>query len=126
MTISIQIARHLRDLYSGGNWTSVNYKDALSDVTFEQAITKIESFNTIATLVNHTRYFLPVQIRVLEEGVLEGKDALSWIDSPVTNKEEWQILKNNLFAEAGKLATLIEKLSDEKLNEDFVNPKYGT
>ena len=37
MNYTSQIAKHLRDLHFGGNWTAVNMKDTLSDVDWKQA-----------------------------------------------------------------------------------------
>ena len=51
MNLTWQIAKQFRDVYFGGNWTSVNLKENLADVTWQQAITKVYSFNTIAALV---------------------------------------------------------------------------
>jgi hypothetical protein len=51
MNLTAQIAKHFRDVHFGGNWTSVNLKETLTDVTWQQATTKIYSLNTIATLV---------------------------------------------------------------------------
>lgn len=126
MSIASQIAKHLRDVYSGGNWTTVNYKDTLSDITWQEANTRMDGYNSIASLVYHTRYYLPVQIKVLEGGPLEGNDKLSWDHPPLADNETWENLKQQCLTEAEKLASLIEKLPDEKLNQDFLDARYGT
>jgi len=51
MNLTWQIAKQFRDVYFGGNWTSVNLKENLADVTWQQATTKVYSANTIAALV---------------------------------------------------------------------------
>ncbi|HHH49569.1 MAG TPA: DUF1572 domain-containing protein, partial [Saprospiraceae bacterium] len=48
-----QIAKHFSTFHFGGNWTDVNLRDTLEDVTWQQATTQVYSFNTIATLVFH-------------------------------------------------------------------------
>ncbi len=53
MNIPAQIAKNLREVHFGGNWTAVNLKDQLADVTWEQATTPVAFFNTIAALVFH-------------------------------------------------------------------------
>ncbi len=126
MNYTSQIAKHLRDLHFGGNWTAVNMKDTLSDVDWKQATTKIDSFNTLATLVFHTNYYVEILIQVLEGGPLNGNDKLSFDHPPINSEEDWQKLLQNSWGKAEKLATLIEQLSDEKLLGDFVDPKYGS
>jgi hypothetical protein len=54
MNLTAQIAKHIRDVHFGGNWTCSNLKDNLADVTWQQATTKVRSFNTIVALVYHT------------------------------------------------------------------------
>lgn len=126
MNYTSQIAKHFRDLHFGGNWTAVNMKDTLSDVDWKQATTKIDSFNTLATLVFHTNYYVDILIQVLEGGPLDGNDKLSFDHPPINSEEDWQKLLQNSWAKAEKLATLIEQLPDEKLLGDFVDPKYGS
>ena len=126
MNYTSQIAKHFRDLHFGGNWTAVNMKDTLSDVDWKQATTKIDSFNTLATLVFHTNYYVEILIQVLEGGPLNGNDKLSFDHPPINSEEDWQKLLQNSWAKAEKLATLIEQLPDEKLLGDFVDPKYGS
>ncbi len=58
MNLTAQIAKHIREIYFGGNWTSSNFKDSLADITWQQATKQVYSFNTIATLVYHTNYFV--------------------------------------------------------------------
>jgi len=36
MTLIEQIAKHFRDVYFGGNWTAVNLKDTLADVSWDR------------------------------------------------------------------------------------------
>jgi len=49
MSLSQHLAKHLRDVHFGGNWTSVNLKDTLADVSWQQVSVKVQSFNTIST-----------------------------------------------------------------------------
>ena len=126
MSYTSQIAKHFRDLHFGGNWTDVNMRDTLSDVDWKQATTKIGSFNTIATLVFHTNYFVEVVLQVLEGGPLDGNDKLSFDHPSINSEEDWQNMLNNSWIKAEKLAKLIKKLTDEKLLGDFIDPKYGS
>src|SRR5690349_951661 len=125
MNTSKQIARHLRDVYFGGNWTSVNYQQTLADVTWEQAISKVHSFNTIAVLVFHTNYYISAVTRVLQGHPLDASDKFSFDVPALRSQEDWLALLNKSWAEAEIFAALIEQLPEQKLWEDFSDPKYG-
>lgn len=126
MTIASQIAKHFKDVHFGGNWTSVNYRDVLADVSWQQAGTKVQSFNTILTLVHHVKYYMHVVERVLLGGPLVGKDAESFIHPPLNSLEEWDALRNDFWAKAEAVATLIAQLPDSILTQPFYEEKYGT
>lgn len=125
MNLSKHLAKHIRDVHFGGNWTVVNLKDTLSDITWQQATQKVESFNTIAILTYHINYFLDVVIRALKDGVLEGNDKLSFSHPPIASQQDWQDMLDRSWANAGELAALVELLPDEKLWDSFFNEKYG-
>jgi hypothetical protein len=126
MTISSQIAKHLRDVYSGGNWTVSNFKSTLADVSWQEAIEKVHGFNTIATLVFHTGYFVDVVTKVLEGGPLDAHDKFSFAHPPIQSQADWQQMLDKTFDNAEKFAALVEQLPDSKLTEDFIDKKYGT
>jgi len=123
--LSRNIAKHFREVISGGNWTTSNLHDQLKDITWQQATTKVYSLNTIATLVNHLSYYFPVMIKVLEGGPLEGKDELSFAHPPVNSEEDWRKMVDTALSNAEKLASLMEQLPADKLWEDFTDKKYG-
>ena len=124
--ISAQIAKHLRELHTGGNWTGSNLKQVLSGVTWEEAITRVGSFNTIAVLVFHTNYYVSAILKVLKGGKLEAHDKYSFDLPPIGSQHDWEELVEKTFSEAEQLATLIEKLPDQKLWEIVEQEKYGT
>lgn len=125
MSISKQIAKHIRDVHFGGNWTDVNMKKTLADVDWQQAITKVQSFNTIATLVFHTHYFVAVVLKVLQEGVLDGKDIYSFDHPPIQSQADWEKMLDKVWTDVEAFAVLMEQFPDSKLLEDFVDNKYG-
>lgn len=126
MELTKHIAKHFRDVFFGGNWTDVNLKDTLSDINREQAIKKIDSFNTIAGLVFHIDYFVDAVLKVLQGGPLDAHDKYSFDLPPLIEEAEWEELKNKLFFDAEVFAGLVEKLPEHKLWEDFTDPKYGS
>lgn len=126
MTLSTQLAKHLREVYSGGNWTSVNYRDTLAGVTWQQATKKTDNFNTIATLVFHTQYYVAGVAKVLRGGPLELKDSLSFNHPAIHSEEAWQALLEETWRAAEDLAQAIEALPEERFGTVFVDEKYGT
>ena len=125
MNVPAQIAKHFRDVYFGGNWTSSNLKEQLAHVSWQEATTQVYSLNTIATLVYHMTYYLAVVARVLEGGPLQGKDKESFEHPPVQSPEDWNTLLDKTWREAEEFAALVEQLPESRLEQDFSDAKYG-
>ena len=125
MNLTAQIAKHFKDVHFGGNWTSVNLKQTLADVTWQQATTKIYSLNTIATLVFHINYYVSAVLKVLQGGPLDAHDKYSFDLPPIQNQENWEKLLNKMWTEAEDFAILVEQLPEGKLGETFFEEKYG-
>lgn len=125
MHLPTQLAKHLREIHFGGNWTVSNLKEHLADVTWQQATTQVYSFNTIATLTFHVNYYVDVALKVLEGKPLEGKDADSFAAPLVQSQEDWEKLQTKVWTDAEKFAGLVEQLPESKLWEIFVHEKYG-
>lgn len=125
MNITALIASHFRAVHFGGNWTSVNIKKVLEDVTREEAITQVYDFNTIAILVFHINYYVSGVMQVLKGGTLDIKDKYSFECPPIKNQEDWQHLVDKTLTEAEEFAKHIEVLPESALWEDFTDPKYG-
>ena len=126
MNLTAQIAKHFRAVHFGGNWTSVNLKDQLTGLTWQQATTQVYSFNTIAKLVFHINYYVSAVSKVLEGGPLDAHDKYSFDLAPIQSEEDWQALVAKTFSDAEHFATLIEQLPDSRLGEVFSEEKYGT
>lgn len=126
MSIAKQIAKHLRDVHFGGNWTTSNYKDHLADVTWEQAVTPVKGFNNILTLVFHTHYYVREVAKVLQGGTLDAKDKYSFEPPAISNQADWEQFLNKVMSDAEAFAQLIEQLPDSRLDEVFIEEKYGT
>ena len=125
MTLTKQIAKQFRQVYFGGNWTAVNFKETLSDVDWKQATAKINSFNTIAMLVFHTNYYVNAVLKVLKGEALQAHDKYSFDLSPVQNEKDWNELLNKTWTDAENFANLIGQLPEAKLWEVFTDEKYG-
>ena len=125
MNLTGHIAKHFRQIHFGGNWTSVNLKETLTDVDWQQATTKIYSFNTIASLVYHTNYYVSEVLKVLKGEPLKAHDKFSFDCPPIQSQEDWNKLMNKTWTDAENFAALIEQLPESKLWEIFIAEKYG-
>lgn len=126
MQTTQQIAKHFREVFFGGNWTSVNLKEILRDISWQQATISIHSCNDIATLVFHINYYVSAVLKVLQGGPLDAHDKFSFNLPPIQSMEDWEQLIVKTFTEAEQFAALIEQLPDSKLSEDFTDKKYGS
>ena len=125
MKLPGQIAKNLREVFFGGNWTDVNLKDSLSEITWIEATKKIGSLNTISSLVYHINYYVRVALKVLQDGPLDAHDKDSFDCPPILSQDDWDELLSKFFTDAENLACLIESLPESKLWEDFTDKKYG-
>jgi len=126
MNSTTQIANQFREVFLNGTWiANTNLKAQLAEVTWKQATTKIDTFNTIAALVFHLNYYVAGIINVLEGGSLDIRDKYSFDAPPIESKEDWEKLLTKAWDDAEKFASLVEQMPDEKLQEPFVDEKYG-
>lgn len=125
MSLTKQIAKHFREVFFGGNWTSVNLKETLKDITWQQATTQVHSLNTIAALVFHINYYVSAVLKVLQAEALDAHDKFSFNLPPIQSGQDWEKLLDKVFTEAEQFANLIEQLPEHKLWEDFTDKKYG-
>lgn len=126
MQLTNEIAKQFRDVHFGGNWTSVNLKETLADITWQEATTKVYSFNTILALVYHINYYVSAALKVLQDQPLDAHDKFSFDHPTVQSQDDWEKLLNKCWDEAEKFVGLIEKLPESRLNENFADEKYGT
>lgn len=122
-----QLADRLRDVTLNGTWiANTNCKDQLDNLDWKIANTKFQSTNTISILAQHIHYYINGIKNVFEGGDLEIKDKYSFNFPPIASQNEWRSFLNKFWNDTEKLADLIEKMPDEKLNQSFVDEKYGT
>lgn len=121
-----QIAKHLRTTFFGGNWTSVNLKETLDGISWQQAAAVKQNVHSIAALVFHINYYLEAISSVLTGGELMSHDKYSFDHPPIDSEMVWEKLTGKALANAEKVATLIGQLPDSILGRTFVAEKYGT
>lgn len=124
MNLTAQLAKHLREVHFGGNWTWSNLKENLTGVTWKQATTKVYSFNTIAILVYHMNYYLNAVSGILQGKPLDSKHALSFGPPKIESEEDWQQLLEKTWADAETFATKIEQMPENRLWEN-ISDKHG-
>ncbi len=121
------IADRFREVILNGVWiANTNYKNQLSDLTWKQATIKIGSLNTIAALTFHINYYIAGILNVFEGGSLEIRDKYSFNIPLIESQKDWEQLLNTMWNNAEKFANMVERMPDEKLDEVFVDNKYGS
>ncbi|MGB5320785.1 DUF1572 domain-containing protein [Lutimonas sp.] len=124
--LSVQIARHIRELHFGENWTDVSLKTLVEDLNWKEANVKVYDFNTIASLVFHINYYINAVLKVLQNEPLDARDQYSFNLPPINSKKDWDLLLSKTWKEAEEFAKLIEKLSDQELWTIMLDEKYGS
>jgi len=126
MKPSALLAKHLKEVYFGDNWTGSNLKQHLEGVTWQQATMPVQGLNTIATLVYHMTYYVRAVIMVLEGRPLDAKDAYSFDHPPIRSQADWDQFLEQVWADVEILAAAIGQMPEDSLWEDFYDNKYGT
>jgi hypothetical protein len=119
------IARHLKEVFFGGNWTWSNFQDHLADVDWKQATFAVNELNTIAKLLFHCDYYVEAILGVLNGKPLTSKDEFSWDHPPIRNDRDWREMVDGTFNNVNELIALIKELPESKLWETFIDEKYG-
>lgn len=125
MDLPQQTAKHFRDVHFGGNWTSVNLKDTLANVSWQQAVAKVHGFNSIAALVYHMNYYVSAVLKVLKGETLDASDRFSFDLPSIQSQSDWENLLRKTWTDAENFATLIEQLPQERFSQMFIDEKYG-
>jgi len=126
MTLAKQISKHFRDVFFGGNWTVSCMQEQLKDVSWQQATTTIDGFNTIVALTYHSYYFVLALLDVLEGKPLTAHDKFSFNHPQIQSQQDWEDLLNKIWIDVERTTLLIEQLPNNKLSENFADAKYGT
>ncbi|MGE5520658.1 MAG: DUF1572 domain-containing protein [Candidatus Dadabacteria bacterium] len=125
MNIAQEIARHIKEVHFGGNWTDVNLKDTLEGVQWQQAIKQVDSLNTIATLVYHMNYYLNAVKNRVEGKPVNYKHEDSFNHPAINSEEDWKALVSKTFADAEAFADVVKNLPESKFAEFYIEEKNG-
>lgn len=122
-----ELATQLREVILNGTWIAgTNYKNQLENLDWKAATRKFQSLNTISILAQHIHYYIAGIKNVFTNGTLEIRDKYSFDFLPMTSQTEWEAFQAQFWEDTETLALLIEKMTDEQLNQDFVDEKYGS
>jgi len=121
------IANRLREVLLNGQWiANTNYQDQLLNTGWQHAVHQIEGLNTIAALTYHINYYLSGILNVFKGGALEIKDQYSFSLPPIRSATGWKKLVEEFLSNASVFAKEVEEMPDEKLDEVFVDERYGS
>ncbi|WP_026728826.1 hypothetical protein [Flavobacterium denitrificans] len=127
MKSTTEIANRFREIILNGTWVAnTNYKDQLENLDWKIAVTPIQNLNTIAVLAQHIHYYINGINQVFKGGTLDIKDKFSFDFPPIQSQEEWETFLNKFWKASEEFAYLVEQMPDEKLDEGFVDIKYGS
>lgn len=127
MKLSHQIANRLREVILNGTWiANTNYKKELEHLDWQTATAKHGSLNTIAILAQHIHYYIAGLVHAFETGRLEIKDSLSFSFPAIESQQDWETFLNRFFSDTEHFAALVEQMPDIRLEEVFMNEKYGS
>lgn len=121
------LAKRFREVILDGTWVAnTNYKHQLADLDWQIAISPTASLNTIALLAQHIHYYIGGVLNVFKGGGLDIKDKYSFDFPPIQSQAEWEDFLTRFWNDAEEFASRVEQLPEEKLDEAFVDEKYGT
>lgn len=127
MESNIKIANRFREVILNGTWiANTNFKNQLIDSSYELANKKVGNLNTIGILTCHINYYINGINNVFAGGTLDIRDKFSFDFPEIESQTQWNCILDELWNNAEQFADFVEKLPENKLDEHFVEEKYGT
>ncbi|OXA85923.1 DUF1572 family protein [Flavobacterium hercynium] len=127
MNTQSKLANRFREVILDGTWiANTNFKNELNGLDFKVANTKIQNLNTISILSQHIHYYINGIKNVFLGGSLDIRDKYSFDFPEIDSREKWEFFLNKFWADSEEFAELIASMTEEKLNSNFVDEKYGT
>ncbi|MGI4875023.1 MAG: DinB family protein [Janthinobacterium lividum] len=126
MHLTEAIAQHVLDVHEGNNWTEVDLKHTLHDVTLAEACTLTPaSPNTIASLVRHLAFWNRVMVR-RAQGIGTEVGPANGFDGPgLLTDAAWQALLADLWQSGHELAAAIRAYPEAQLEAPIL-PAYSS
>lgn len=116
------LAKAIRDLFFGGNWTDVNLRDTLSGIGYQAALTAVPfSENTIAKLLYHLKYSNDIVTARANGEAREYDNEKEGFAAPVLQSDaDWQQLISDTNASAERMCETIRNFDEARLTEPIV------
>lgn len=127
MPYANDLSLRLQEILLDGQWiANTNYQQALSDVDLNIALTKVKDLNTIALLTFHINYYIAGVVEAFETEQLTIRDKFSFDMPTIESESQWQQMKSTLFENSRSLIAHVRNLSNEQLDADFFDERYGS
>lgn len=127
MNLNEYLANRLREVLLSGKWViGTNFKEQLEDLTWTEANTQVENFNTIASITFHINYYLEGVMDVFKGGELTIRDKYSFDAPEIKNESDWSLRKEKLVRDSEDFIQVVEQMESERLMGVFVKEEYGT
>lgn len=121
------LANRLNEVLLNGHWIAqTNFKTQLEGLSWVQATQQIGTLNTIAALTFHVNYYLAGLLNVFKGGGLEIRDKYSFDLPPIKSESDWKNMVAEFLKNSEEFVRQVANMPDEKLDEPFVDEKYGT
>lgn len=121
------ISNRLNEVLLDGRWiANTNYRDQIESITWQEASYKIGSLNTIGVLVFHINYYLEGLLHCFKTGELLISDQYSFDAPKFQSKDDWDALKAIFIQNSTLFVSKIKDMEDSKLDDIFIDAKYGT
>ena len=126
MTRNITLATRLREVLLNGRWiANTNYKEQILSITWQQAIKKVDSLNTIASLTYHINYYLAGLLNAFKNEKIEISDKFSFDIPQISSEEDWAKLVTEFLDNSEKFANQVEQMDDWIVDQPFIDAVYG-
>lgn len=123
----LKLSERFREVILSGTWiANTNFKNELNNLDWKIATATFQNLNTISILAQHIHYYIKGVKNVFLGGKLEISDKYSFDFPEMTSQEDWENFLVQFWKDSEEFAELIEQLNEEKLDENFVDEKYGT
>jgi uncharacterized damage-inducible protein DinB len=127
MKSNIELANRFKEVIFDGKWiANTNYQEQLNDLSWQIATQKVANMNTIADLAQHIPYYIQGLNQVFNGGTLDIRDTYSFDFAPILSQADWEKRLQKFWNDSYEFASLIEKMTDDKLDSVFVQEKYGS
>ena len=127
MTRNLTIASRLREVLLNGRWiANTNFSEQLQNISWQQAIQKVDNLNSIAALTYHINYYLVGLLNAFEYGKLEIRDKCSFDLPQIHSEIDWNNLVVDILKNSETFANQVEQMNDDIFDKPFVDEKYGS